>query len=169
MRCVPRSLRATDPAPAPFRSQKSGNGRLGSRNSSRNIAATCSFMVGVAGFEPAASSSRSQVPARTASAAACLTWEAPSVGVRWRPSLPVAIVTHLVTQLRSLTCVGRSNHVWVCLRQKADRHSSHPLRIAPVSDLQRGALGAFVQPQRQHAVKRRLTSGVRQSHPLASA
>jgi hypothetical protein len=55
--------------------------------------------VGVAGFEPAASSSRSQVPIRTASAAACLTWEALSVDVRWRPRLSAVIVTHLVTRL----------------------------------------------------------------------
>ncbi len=49
--------------------------------------------VGVAGFEPAASSSRSQVQTRTASAAARLAWDRPSVGVRWRPPLAVAIVT----------------------------------------------------------------------------
>jgi hypothetical protein len=34
-----------------------------------------------------------------ASAAACLTWERPSVDVRWRPLLSVMIVTHLVTRL----------------------------------------------------------------------
>jgi hypothetical protein len=45
-----------------------------------------------------ASSSRSQVTARAASAAACLTWERPSVDVRWRPPLAAAIVTHLVTR-----------------------------------------------------------------------
>ena len=45
-----------------------------------------------------ASSSRSQVQTRTASAAARLAWDRPSVGVRWRPPLAVAIVTHLVTQ-----------------------------------------------------------------------
>ena len=54
--------------------------------------------VGVAGFEPAASSSRSQVAVGSASAPACLTWEVPSVNVRWRPLLAMAIVTHLVTQ-----------------------------------------------------------------------
>lgn len=37
----------------------------------------------------------------TASAAVCLAWERPSVSVRWRPLLAVAIVTHLVTQLAS--------------------------------------------------------------------
>jgi len=45
-----------------------------------------------------ASSSRSQVAARTASAAAHLAWDRPSVDVRWRPLLAVAIVTHFVTQ-----------------------------------------------------------------------
>jgi hypothetical protein len=45
-----------------------------------------------------ASSSRSQVQTRTASAAARLAWDRPSVDVRWRPPLSVAIVTHLVTQ-----------------------------------------------------------------------
>jgi hypothetical protein len=43
---------------APVRSQTGKTVGMGSRNRSRNIAATCSFMVGVAGFEPAASSSR---------------------------------------------------------------------------------------------------------------
>ena len=61
-------------------------------------------LVGVPGFEPAASSSRSQVPVRATSAAACLTWEAPSVDVRWRPLLSVAIVTHLVTRLLASRC-----------------------------------------------------------------
>jgi hypothetical protein len=46
----------------------------------------------------AASSSRSQVAARAASAAARVAWERPSVDVRWRPPLAVAIVTHFVTQ-----------------------------------------------------------------------
>jgi hypothetical protein len=31
-------------------------------------------------------------------AAACLTWEALSVDVRWRASLPAVIVTHFVTR-----------------------------------------------------------------------
>ena len=48
-----------------------------------------------------ASSSRSQVAVPTARAAASLAWERPSVSVRWRPLLAVAIVTHLVTQLAS--------------------------------------------------------------------
>jgi hypothetical protein len=56
-------------------------------------------LVGVAGFEPAASSSRSQVASRAASTAACLTWERPSIDVRWRSPLTMAIVTHLVTRL----------------------------------------------------------------------
>jgi hypothetical protein len=54
--------------------------------------------VGVAGFEPAASSSRSQVPVRPTSAVACLTCDRSSVCVRWRPPLSVAIVTHFVTR-----------------------------------------------------------------------
>ena len=57
-----------------------------------------SELVGVAGFEPAASSSRSQVQTRSASAAARLAWDRSSVGVRWRPPLSVAIVTHFVTR-----------------------------------------------------------------------
>jgi hypothetical protein len=44
-----------------------------------------------------ASSSRSQVPSRAASAAARLTWERSSISVRWCRLLVVAIVTHLVT------------------------------------------------------------------------
>jgi hypothetical protein len=51
-----------------------------------------------------ASSSRSQVRARTASAAVRLTCERPSVGVHWRPPLAMVIVTHLVT--RSLPQLG---------------------------------------------------------------
>ena len=57
-----------------------------------------SELVGVAGFEPAASSSRSHVAVPTASIAARLTRERPSASVRWRPPLVAAIVTHLVTQ-----------------------------------------------------------------------
>jgi hypothetical protein len=45
-----------------------------------------------------ASSSRSQVLAATTSAAVCLAWDRPSMDVRWRPPLAVAIVTHFVTQ-----------------------------------------------------------------------
>jgi hypothetical protein len=45
-----------------------------------------------------ASSSRSQRARRTASAAACLAWEALSASVRCRPPLSVVIVTHLVTR-----------------------------------------------------------------------
>jgi len=52
-----------------------------------------------------ASSSRSQVAMWTTRAAACLTWEAPSVGVRWRPLLSAGIVNHLVT--RSLASRSR--------------------------------------------------------------
>ena len=60
--------------------------------------------VGVAGFEPAASSSRSQVAVRAARAAACLNWQRSSVSVRWRPRLAVVIVTHLVTRSFGSRC-----------------------------------------------------------------
>ena len=49
-------------------------------------------------FEALASSSRSQVASCAASVTLRLTWEWPSVDVRWRPPLAVAIVTHLVTR-----------------------------------------------------------------------
>ena len=55
-------------------------------------------MVGVAGFEPAASSSRTQVTESVGSASALLTCNASSIGVPWRPSLATVVVTHLVTQ-----------------------------------------------------------------------
>ena len=45
-----------------------------------------------------ASSSRSQVTVRAARDEACLSWEASSADVRWRPLLPVVIVTHFVTR-----------------------------------------------------------------------
>jgi hypothetical protein len=41
-----------------------------------------SELVGVAGFEPAVSSSRSQIPAGTTSFAACLAWNRQSMDVR---------------------------------------------------------------------------------------
>ena len=63
--------------------------------------------VGVAGFEPAASSSRSQVAVLTTSVAACLTWDRPSVSVRWRPLLVVVIVTQLVTRSLAGRCRER--------------------------------------------------------------
>ena len=44
---------------------------------------------------------------RTARTAACLTWEAPSVGVYWRPLLSVVIVTHLVTRSLASRCPER--------------------------------------------------------------
>lgn len=52
---------------------------------------------GVAGFEPAAASSRRQVAAWAASTAARVTCGRPSVRVRWRPPLPVAIVAQFAT------------------------------------------------------------------------
>jgi len=54
--------------------------------------------VGVAGFEPAASSSRSQVVLWAARTGACLTWQTPSADVRWRPWWFAVIVTQLVTR-----------------------------------------------------------------------
>jgi hypothetical protein len=52
----------------------------------------------VAGFEPWASPSRSQVPAPTASIAVRPSWRRSSVGVRWCPLLTMTIVIHLVTR-----------------------------------------------------------------------
>jgi hypothetical protein len=52
------------------------------------------------GPQPWAFSSRSQDLARAASAAACSTWDRPSVSACYRPPLSVAIVTHLVTRPR---------------------------------------------------------------------
>ena len=49
---------------ASVRSQNPGTAERGSRNPSQNIAVTCSFVVGVAGFEPAASSSRTKRAAK---------------------------------------------------------------------------------------------------------
>jgi len=59
----------------------------------------------LAGFEPAASSSRSQVAASAASPAACLSWEPSSVSVRLRPRLATGVVTHLVTRFRGGFCL----------------------------------------------------------------
>jgi hypothetical protein len=69
-----------------------------------------------------ASSSRSQVQTQTASAAARLAWDRPSVDVRWRPPSAVAIVTHFVTQFLRAPEQGRvPNHLtrkmeisWAC-------------------------------------------------------
>jgi hypothetical protein len=68
-----------------------------------------------------ASSSRSQVHARTASAAVRLTWERPSVGVHWRPPLAVVIVTHLVTQSLPKPSTGRD-----CSRQVSAARRTQP-------------------------------------------
>ena len=56
----------------------------------------------MAGFEPAASSSRSQVGKRAASTPAHLTCEQPSITVRWCPSPAAGVVTQLVTRLAGL-------------------------------------------------------------------
>jgi len=92
---------------------------------------TCRFSVGVAGFEPAASSSRSQVAVRAACAAACLTWERPSVSVYWRPPLAVAVVTHLVTRLRKASAwpPGCKLSARLCSGQTAP-HTAHTWRSA---------------------------------------
>ena len=73
--------------------QRPNHGRLGSLSIGVVAAFCCCTRSGVA-----ASSSRSQVAVQSACDAACLTWERPSVSVRWRPPLSVAIVTQLVTQ-----------------------------------------------------------------------
>jgi len=65
------------------------------RPSSRQVPV---FAGRIISFEPAASSSGSQVAARAASAAARMAWGTPSVHVRWRPPLSVAIVTQFVTR-----------------------------------------------------------------------
>jgi hypothetical protein len=67
-----------------------------------------------------ASSSPRQVAALTASAAARLTWEAPSADVRWRPVLSVAIVTHLVTRSLASPCCERLwiSFCWLSMRPR---------------------------------------------------
>jgi len=62
------------------------------------MAVTCSFMAGVAGFEPAASSSRSQVPGQATRSVTCLTSVVVSTVVCQRPWPVVGEVTHLVTR-----------------------------------------------------------------------
>jgi hypothetical protein len=70
----------------------------GERDPARHVADMNPELVGVAGFEPAASSSRSQVAARATSAAARVACGRPSMRVRWRPPLLVAIVIRFVTR-----------------------------------------------------------------------
>jgi hypothetical protein len=84
--------------PLPFGSQNRTSAEAQRKPQIIGYRVTCGFGVGVAGFEPAASSSRSQVQMSAASAAACLACGRPSVDVRWRPPLSVAIVTHFVTR-----------------------------------------------------------------------
>jgi hypothetical protein len=71
---------------------------------------TCRFPVGMAGFEPAASSSRSQVVMLTASASARLTSKSWSVDVRGCPPLAVAIVTHLPLLAQRVEIEARRGH-----------------------------------------------------------
>jgi hypothetical protein len=62
-----------------------------------------------------ATSSRSQVLMRAASAAARLTWDRVFVSVHRRPLLSVAIVTHLATRSlasRAVLPAGRATRVW---------------------------------------------------------
>jgi len=69
-----------------------------------------------------ASSSRSQVNTRTASAVARLAWDRPSGGVRWRPPLAVVIVTHLVTRPLASRCSQR-------LFRRSSRASLRPVTL----------------------------------------
>jgi hypothetical protein len=69
-----------------------------------------------------ASSSRSQVQTQTASAVARLAWDRPSGGVRWRPSLAVVIVTHLVTRPLASRCSQR-------LFRRSSRASLRPVTL----------------------------------------
>jgi hypothetical protein len=77
-----------------------------------------------------ASSSRSQVAAPTARVAACPTWEAPSVDVRWRPPVSVVVVSHLVTHPIASRCserlFGRSSSasLRLVMLQLSDQHAS---------------------------------------------
>jgi hypothetical protein len=57
-------------------------------------------LVGVAGFEPAASSSRSHLATSTATAWSCPTWAASSANVRCCLPLMIPMVTRLVTRLQ---------------------------------------------------------------------
>jgi hypothetical protein len=91
-----------------------------------------------------ASSSRSQVTMQSVRAAACLTWDAPSVDVRWRLLLPVVIVTHLVT--RQLASRFPERVAWEISRARRSRLAllaqallSVNYRAAPVSLPGRGA------------------------------
>src|SRR6516162_4148971 len=66
--------------------------------------------VGVAGFEPAASSSRSQVRRPRWCGFSYLTWARASVSVRWCMWVCAAIVTQLVTQLVSQSARRPAGH-----------------------------------------------------------
>lgn len=63
-------------------------------------------------FLVVASSSRSQVEAWTASGASSLTWERPSVSVRWRPPPSASIVTQLVTRVYRIMII-RFVGIWM--------------------------------------------------------
>ena len=67
----------------------------------RGRSGCCTLVLHCFRFQPAASSSRSQIAVRTARAVVYLIWERLSVNVRQRPVINVAIVTQLVTRLAS--------------------------------------------------------------------
>ena len=78
---------------------------------------------------------------RAARAAACLAWEAASVGVRWRPLLSVVIVTHLVTRSLASPCrerllkrPSRASLRPVMLQLSDQTEVSADDRLAPPSD-----------------------------------
>jgi hypothetical protein len=144
----------------PNGSQKRTPGNVQCKRQVTRCLVTCRFPVGVAGFEPAASSSRSQVVVSTASAASCLTWERPSVDVRWRPPLAVAIVTHLVTRPPA----GFSLAIWMQTTGAAllavKRCSL--VRVPMVAQDRHGTYGLLYLAAVQHSKIRRLCH----AHPL---
>jgi hypothetical protein len=116
---TPRRDRRDRPIDAPVRAGHAidvgSHGRMTANDQGR-VSTLCrnpsylGLLVGVAGLDPAASSSRSQVLAGTASRAALLAWDRPSMSVRWRPPVSMVIVTHLVT--RSLASRYRDRLSW---------------------------------------------------------
>ncbi len=93
----------------------------------------------MAGFEPAASSSRCEVAVPTASAAACLTWEPLSVGVRWGPLQATGVVTHLVTRFRGAFCLSTWMRTTGALL--VARHRPIVIRVLEIAQDGRGAGG----------------------------
>lgn len=110
--------------------------------------------------ERVASSSRSQIAMRTASAGESLTWEAPSVGIRWSPPLSVAIISHLITRLlasRRPARTGRprasssltSPFVQVVCEDDHTGMSSAPLRLLQGPHKSWMLFAVFVPPRDQ--------------------